>query len=228
MLKKINSKRIVNEDDENENGIRKRFYDKTFLLKNQVYKNKKTHRFYLPKINVNDSAMSNVNRNQINVTNETKTKSKINKNKINCNKTEKDEKDDMSDTLSNPPKSRVDRFLSLYVDETSILLENLKSSQNFATQKKNENLTKEKAKRVNSFDFKAEKKSEVLNAKLFIENKRKPSYHSGEGLPQNLKANIIRSILADYNVEYYVNKFTSCDAALIKLDPLYVFHQKFF
>ena len=51
------------------------------------------------------------------------------------------------------------------------------------------------------------------------DKKKIRSYFGGAGLAQDVKAEIIRNILKDYNIDHYVNKYTSKDIVKIKLDP---------
>jgi hypothetical protein len=54
--------------------------------------------------------------------------------------------------------------------------------------------------------------------KSFDSKKSLMGYRDGSGISQEKKINIIRSILKDYNVETYIDKFTACDVTEIKLE----------
>ena len=214
----------------NESSVKSRLYNKNFR-KPFLSSNKK--KFNVPKININDSDDNVIYTSE---TNENKVKSNSNSSKI--NKIEKVEEED--DILMNPPESRVGRFLSLSVDDASILLgkySSLHSDINEETEFSLETEPLPKLRAENSsVDIHSIKPNQV-RATPIQENSAKPrsrpeddknklnklrSYHGGNNLPQDVKAEIIKSILTDYNVEYYVNKFTSRDISLVKLDQQYI------
>jgi hypothetical protein len=221
----------------NENATKTRLSNKNsknLLLSNRFYQNKE--KLNVPKINISDSDDNVIYSSEFDLNNNNKAKLK-----------EEDEEDydddDDDDDIMNPPKSRVDRFLSISVDDASILLGNFSSLQPIIGEEEEFSLETVPLPKINEVDSNldvqvSQKKIEVKNSSTEKKATKKPvskindddkiksnklrSYHDGTGIPQNVKADIIRSILRDYNTEYYVNKFTHRDIAIIKLDPQYI------
>lgn len=213
----------------NENATKTRLYNKkskNLLLSNRFYQN--SEKINVPKINISDSDDNVIYSSEVD----------FNNNKNNNKAKLKEEEEDEDDDIMNPPKSRVDRFLSISVDDASILLGNYSSLQPIIGEEVEFSLETEPLPKINevdsNFDFQSSsKKIEVITIEKNVTKQRVTkindddkiksnklrSYHDGLGIPQNVKADIIRSILKDYNTEYYVNKFTYRDIAIIKLDP---------
>jgi hypothetical protein len=139
--------------------------------------------------------------------------------------------------LMEPKDFRVDRYLSISdIPEASLFTDGGKSSLNHASINEEEYYEtidsierRHVAEFTNHHDVKANtitdktKSQQKIDAYFEEQNKKRlklKSYHDGCGIPQNVKADIIRSILKDYNIDYYVNKFVGSDVAEIKLDPL--------
>jgi hypothetical protein len=204
-------------------------------LSNRFYQNKE--KINVPKINISDSDDNVIYSSEVDLNNNK------NNNKAKLKEEDEEDYDDDDDDIMNPPKSRVDRFLSISVDDASILLGNFSSLQPIIGEEEEFSLETVPLPKINevgsNLDIQAsQKKIEEQNTSSEKKGTKKPvtkindddkiksnklrSYHDGTGIPQNVKADIIRSILRDYNTEYYVNKFTHRDIAIIKLDPQYI------
>lgn len=122
-----------------------------------------------------------------------------------------------SDSECESPDQRVNRFLSVFDPE-----EIKKFAQmNTSIVEEDENCAVEVPARASGKpDSKkpAKTNAQVSDAK---NDKKIKTYHDGSGIPQNVKAEIIRNIIRNIDVDGYVNKMLASDIVEIKLDEKY-------
>jgi hypothetical protein len=134
--------------------------------------------------------------------------------------------DDLLDELPSSsnftrPKLRMERFLSI-ADIPDEIVQNL-------SRKYNSHVDDDHMLSIDNGSTFASSKShpsssdggsplKVYTEKSCDSRKSFVGYRDGSGIPQEKKVNIIRSILKDYNVETYIDKFTACDVTEMKLD----------
>ncbi len=123
-------------------------------------------------------------------------------------------------------RPRVERFLSIFEVPPEVLLYQQQIQQKYGGQSEMEETNKNKV----DIDSKIRKTSKnLVNLKLGAakkkpestdKNKNMPSkfYRNGNGLPQQVRAEIIRSIIKNFNLDKYINQFKTEYVVEIELD----------